>query len=146
MASQPSSGTPEWNKKDPQPQFDNGALAPGSGKPDTDALRAHLNEVLSSDVFAGAARQSRLLKHLVERSLDGRSGELKEYTLGVEVFDRGDDFDPRLDPIVRVEASRLRARLQKYYNGIGSESSIRLELTRRLYTIIRSAEAGRTGS
>jgi Tol biopolymer transport system component len=92
-----------------------------------------LEAVLASKVFAGAARQQRLLRHLVERHLQDRASELKEYTLGVEVFDRGADFDPRLDPIVRVEASRLRARLVKYYESAGAESDLRIELPRGAY-------------
>lgn len=58
---------------------------------------------------------------------------MKEYTLGVEVFDRGADFDPRLDPIVRVEASRLRGRLLKYYEAAGAETDLRIELPRGAY-------------
>jgi Tol biopolymer transport system component len=98
-----------------------------------ESISQHLEAVLASKVFAGAARQQRLLRHLVERHLQGRSPELKEYTLGVEVFDRGADFDPRLDPIVRVEASRLRARLLKYYEAAGNEADLRIELPRGAY-------------
>lgn len=92
-----------------------------------------LEAIVASSVFSGAARQQRLLRHLVERRLDGRSSELKEYTLGVEVFDRGEDFDPRLDPIVRVEASRLRSRLQKYYDDPGAGDRLRISLPRGAY-------------
>ena len=74
-----------------------------------------------------------MLRHLVEKSLQGAGAELKEYTLGVEVFDRGSNFDPRLDPIVRVEASRLRSRLRKYYEEDGVASEIRIELPRGAY-------------
>ncbi len=109
---------------------------PVSAAPDTpsseDVLGA-LDRLLHSDAFAGAARQQRLLRHLVHKRLEGRVGDLKEYTLGVEVFDRGDDFDPRLDPIVRVEASRLRSRLQKYYDGGGAAEPIRISLPRGGY-------------
>lgn len=101
--------------------------------PSPDTVISHLETILTSDVFSGAARQQRLLRHLVERHLNGKSNELKEYTLGVEVFDRGEDFDPRLDPIVRVEASRLRSRLQKYYDLPGAADRIRISLPRGAY-------------
>lgn len=99
---------------------------------DRDVAEA-LERILASEQFGGAARQQRLLRHLVSKHLSRTTRELKEYTLGVEVFDRGDDFDPRLDPIVRVEASRLRSRLQKYYDGPGSGDRIRISLPRGAY-------------
>lgn len=102
-------------------------------EPSADQVRAALAALLKSDAFNGAARQQRLLKHLVEKKLGGGVSELKEYTLGVEVFDRGEDFDSRLDPIVRVEASRLRSRLQKYYEGAGAGDAVRISLPRGAY-------------
>ncbi len=94
---------------------------------------AHLDKVLGSATFKGAWRQQRLLRYLVERHLKGGDSELKEYSLGVEVFDKGADFDPRLDPIVRVEVSRLRNRLKKYYDSEGKEDSICIILPRGSY-------------
>ena len=78
-----------------------------------------LDRVLSSAVFQGAARSRELLKFLVEERVNGRSERLKEYTIGAEGLGKGDGFDPRIDPIVRAEASRLRGRLQQYYAGEG---------------------------
>lgn len=99
----------------------------------SEQIANQLERILKSEMFTGAARQQRLLRHLVTKKLDGGFGELKEYTLGVEVFDRGEEFDPRLDPIVRVEASRLRSRLQKYYDGPGVPDPIRISLPRGAY-------------
>ena len=62
----------------------------------------------------------RFLRLTVERALAGQSDELKEYLIGVEVFDRKQSYDPRVDPIVRVEARRLRAKLKAYYEGDGA--------------------------
>ncbi len=59
----------------------------------------------------------RFLRLAVEYALEGKSSELKEYLIGTEVFDRGDKFDPRVDPVVRVEARRLRTKLSAYYAG-----------------------------
>jgi hypothetical protein len=81
----------------------------------SEAVLAELEKVLSSGVFRGASRSSRLLRFLVEETLAGNGDGLKDYTLGSVALGRGDDFDPRTDPIARVEASRLRARLELYY-------------------------------
>src|SRR4051812_47265706 len=75
----------------------------------------------------------RLLRFCVGEVLAGRGDSLKEYLLGVEVFDRGDAFDPRLDPIVRVEARRLRAKLKTYYEGEGLDDSLLIELPTGCY-------------
>ena len=107
--------------------------AGAEAQPSPEEILAELELVAGSDVFAGAARQQRLLRHLVTRRLNGSLGDLKEYTQGVEVFDRGEDFDPRLDPIVRVDASRLRSRLQRYYDGAGAGDPVRIKLPRGAY-------------
>ena len=75
-------------------------------------VAAELEKVLSSQGFANASQGSRLLRFVVERTLEGRADEIKESVLGVEVFGRP-SFDPRTDPIARVEASRLRNRLRR---------------------------------
>jgi len=75
----------------------------------------------------------RFLQYTVEEALAGRGGELKESVLGMAVFDRGADYDPRLDPIVRVEARRLRAKLEEYYRQAGAGDPIRIEYERGSY-------------
>lgn len=89
-------------------------------------IRAQLDAVLASGEFVKAARLSRFLRFVVEKTLAGEGGEIKEYLLGIEVFDRPPDFDPRLDPIVRVEARRLRARLDEYYATSGRNDALRI--------------------
>jgi serine/threonine-protein kinase len=69
----------------------------------------------------------RFLRLAVERALEGRSDELKEYSIGLEVFDRPASYDPRVDPIVRVEARRLRSKLSAYYKGDGRNDPIVIE-------------------
>jgi TolB-like protein len=96
-------------------------------------VRAALDRVLAAPEFVNAARLSRFLRFAVEKSLAGGSPELKEYLLGVEVFDRGQDFDPRLDPIVRVEAGRLRGKLQEYYEGGGQSDAVRIVFRKGSY-------------
>jgi len=70
---------------------------------------------------------------VVEETLAGRGAQIKEYSLGAEVFTRGDDFDPRIDPIVRVQARNLRARMVKYYEGPGAGEPIVIDLPKRTY-------------
>ncbi len=96
-------------------------------------VRAAVARVLAAPEFVNATRLSRFLRFAVEKALTGGGAELKEYLLGVEVFDRGQDFDPRLDPIVRVEAGRLRAKLQEYYEGGGRGDPVRIVFRKGSY-------------
>ena len=89
-------------------------------KPSSDAIEIALETLLSSACLRGRPQLRRFLTHLVQYSLADNSDTLKEYTLGVEVFDRGIRFDPRCDPIVRVEAFNLRKALCEYYRSEGA--------------------------
>lgn len=102
-------------------------------QPDAVDVRAQLERILASRGFVTAGRQSRLLRHIVERTLAGEADQLKEYSVGMEVFDRDDKYDPRVDSIVRVEAGRLRSRLEEYYNGDGAADEVRITLPRGAY-------------
>ena len=96
-------------------------------------VRAALDRLLASQAFVNAGRLSRMLRFVVERTLDGQGGQLKEYLLGVEVFDRPSDYDPRMDSIVRVEARRLRAKLSEYYETEGARDDLRILLAKGGY-------------
>lgn len=109
---------------------------------DADAVRAHVARITASELFAGAERLCRFLRFTVESKLSGREAHVKEYTLGREVFDRGEDYDPRVDPIVRVEARRLRSRLAEYYGGPGRDESLRLEYPKGSYVPVVSSTTG----
>ena len=87
--------------------------------PQGDLILPHLEKLLASPIFVRAERQSRLLRFIVTRALAGETGALREVSIGVEVYDRSTDFDPKEDTIVRVEVSRLRGRLIEYYSGRG---------------------------
>ncbi len=101
--------------------------------PDAQLLREELERVLSSASFARSDRVSKLLRFLVERHVEGRDDELKESVIGVEVFGRRPDYDPKLDSTVRTEAVRLRARLNKYYSTEGSQDPLVIELPKGGY-------------
>jgi hypothetical protein len=100
---------------------------------DPGTVRAHVARITGSELFAGAERLCRFLHFTVESKLNGREEQLKEYSLGREVFDRGETYDPRVDPIVRVEARRLRARLAEYYLGPGLDEPLQLEYPKGSY-------------
>ncbi len=101
-----------------------------------------LERIVSSSPLASSPSLRRFLRYVVEETLAGRSGSLKEYSLGVVVFDRGDEFDPRLDPIVRVQARNLRVRLSQYYAGPGVNDTLIIDLPKRTYVpVFRWASA-----
>lgn len=106
-------------------------------------IRAEVERITASKGFASAARITKLLRYVVDKTLAGETDQLKEYSVGVEVFDRDSSYDPRIDSIVRVEAGRLRTRLDEYYNGEGAASPIRISLPRGGYVAaFGPAEAG----
>jgi TolB-like protein/Tfp pilus assembly protein PilF len=107
-----------------------------------ETIRAHLERVVESDIFRNADRLKRFLRHIVVESLEGRADTLKEYALGTEVFDRKASFDPRIDPIVRVEAGRLRNRLKQYYEATGTPDGLRIDLPKGGYIPIYSETDG----
>ncbi|MGQ0737326.1 MAG: hypothetical protein ACT4QD_27230 [Acidobacteriota bacterium] len=110
--------------------------------PSPDDVREARDRVLAAEPFAHAGRLSRLLRYLVDRALAGEGDQLKEYVLGVEVFDRGERFDPRLDSIVRVEARRLRARLDEYYRGPGKTDAVVIAVPRGSYAPVFTISPG----
>jgi hypothetical protein len=98
-------------------------------------IYACLDRLLASATFAHAQRMKQLLRYLVSETLAGRAGQLKGYTIAIEVFGRSEEFDPALDAIVRVQAGHLRAKLREYYDGEGSSDSFRFELPKGGYAI-----------
>ena len=97
--------------------------------PSSEQVALELARIEHSAAFRPSARHRALLRHLVQRALDGDLAALKESVIAVEVFGRAADrFDPRSDTIVRVEARRLRTRLADYYRGDGRASAIRISL------------------
>lgn len=104
--------------------------------PDQESIcREYLQRVIDSPVFHGSGVSRKLLSYLGERSLAGRVDDLKEYTIGVEALGRPEGYDPQIDPSVRVQISRLRKRLQDYYEGEGAEDALMIELPRRQFAL-----------
>ncbi len=105
---------------------------PDSSTPQHD-VRAQLGRILASQGFVRSGRLSSFLRFVVEQTLEGHSARLKEYTVGIEIYARGESYDPQSESIVRVEASRLRQKLADYYRNEGRNDSILIELPQRTY-------------
>jgi hypothetical protein len=89
-----------------------------------DAVVRQLGRILASPEFCSARSRARFLDYVVTRTLAGGEDGLKEYTIGVEVFDRGPEFDPKADGVVRTQAGLLRRHLERYYAGEGRHDPI----------------------
>ena len=92
-----------------------------------------LDRILASATFRHADRLRKFLQYIVGEVIGGRHEELKEYSVALEVFDKQSTFDPRFDPIVRVQARRLRVLLERYYLEEGSHDDVILELPKGGY-------------
>lgn len=105
----------------------NARTAPGTVE-DRELVYKELETILASYHFRGSKRYPALLKYVVEASLDGRLGDLKERTLGVEVFGRDPDYDTNADPVVRISAGEVRKRIAQYYHESGAHSRVQIEI------------------
>jgi len=110
-----------------------------------EVVRQELARVLASKSFTGSERLSRFLRYTVEQVQADPGAVLKEYTIATLVYDKPASFDPRVDPIVRVEARRLRARLKQYYDGEGSNAPLRIDLPKGSYVPVFHPGAPRAG-
>jgi TolB-like protein/Tfp pilus assembly protein PilF len=102
-------------------------------EPTAESVRAELEKISSSAGFASSERLCRFLRFAVEETLAGGADKLKETVVGVEVFGRKPDYDPRLDAVVRIEAVKLRSRLKEYYEGEGRQDRVRIDLPKGGY-------------
>jgi adenylate cyclase len=103
------------------------------GQPSRDEVRAELDTILAGRAFEHAGRAQEFLRFVVMETLAGRDHRLKGYTIALDVFGRAADFDAQSDPLVRVEAGRLRHRLLEHYQGDGRSSRLRIDLPRGCY-------------
>jgi tetratricopeptide (TPR) repeat protein len=97
------------------------------------SIRAQLERIDASPVFAHAGRMSRLLAYLVEAELAGDGARLNQSRIAIDAFGRNETFDPSVDSIVRVEIGRLRNKLREYYATDGREDAIVFELPKGRY-------------
>jgi tetratricopeptide (TPR) repeat protein len=108
----------------------------------TEDVRGQLRRILASPAFLNSRRASQFLSFVVEGTLAGEDG-IKEYLVGIEVFDRPQNYDPKDDPVVRIEAGRLRKKLAAFYAGPGVSDPILIELPKGGYVpVFRERPAG----
>ena len=123
--------TPE--KQGTGPQLQLMANNQQESKPSPAQVRAQRDRILTSKLFTLSNRLKAFLNYIIDAELEGRADRLKEFTLGIEVFERDESFDPNIDSIVRVEASRLRAKLREYYSGEGKGDPVRIDIPKGHY-------------
>lgn len=100
---------------------------------DRKTIREQLERIFKSGSFVQSRRRQLFLEYIVHETLAGRSERLKGYNIALEVFGRPPTFDPVADPIVRIEAGRLREKLRHYYDTEGMSDPVRIELPRGTY-------------
>jgi hypothetical protein len=94
----------------------------------TEEIRAAVEHIVTSPGFRRSPQLVAFLQFVVESVLGGKAAHIKSYTIGIGALRRGEDFDPQIDPIVRVEAGRLRRALASYYAGGGARGSVIIEI------------------
>ncbi|MGH6916533.1 MAG: hypothetical protein ACREJ0_02410, partial [Geminicoccaceae bacterium] len=96
-------------------------------------VRRGLERILASPGFDASARNRRFLEHIVEETLAGRADRLKGLSIAIDVFGRDATIDPQHDPVVRIEAAKLRRSLERYYLVAGQDDPIRIDIPKGTY-------------
>jgi adenylate cyclase len=95
---------------------------------DAESVQRQLDRIIASPAFRATARRREFLRYIIEQDAAGRVGNLKGYAIAVSVYGRDPKFDPRIDPLVRIEAGRLRAELDAYYRTEGKDDPVIIEI------------------
>ncbi len=104
------------------------------------AVREELEYILENPDFKAKPMIAGFLSHVVEETLAGKAHQIKGYTIATQVFGRRKDFDPAIDPIVRIQAGRLRRALENYYSGPGRQDHLKIEIAKGSYVPIFSLQ------
>ncbi|WP_192179787.1 hypothetical protein [Mesorhizobium amorphae] len=115
-----------------------GTSAVGEHELPLEACRTQLGLIIDSADFDATGRERRFLSHVVEEVLSGRGDRIKAYSIAIEVFGRGESFDPQIDPIVRIEAGHLRRALERYYLTSGQTDPILITIPKGGYVPVFS--------
>jgi TolB-like protein/tetratricopeptide (TPR) repeat protein len=110
----------------------------------SEEIAAQIERLLHSPIFIKSERMSTLLRYLAEQTMNGAPEKLKEYAIGVDVFQKDDSFDPRLDTTVRTEARRLRTKLEEYYRTAGESDSVEIALPKGSYRLTFQPRGGKS--
>src|SRR6185437_12890841 len=103
---------------------------------DTGRVRDQVQRILQSETFRAADVLRRLLRFLADKALAGEADQLKEYTIGLDAFNKPPSYDPRHDAIVRLQVGRLRQKLGEYYRGEGKDDPIILDLPKGHFKMV----------
>ena len=120
-------------------------LPPNSGtnpSPTEAAIRQHLAKILTSPQFVNSRNLRDFLSFIVEKTLAGEAADIKGYTVATQVLGRKADFDPNLDPIVRIQAGRLRRALLQYYGVQGKSDAVVIEVPKGSYVPVFLCSSG----
>ena len=101
--------------------------------PSPEAIKVQLERILQSAEFKATDKQRKFLSFVTYKTLEGRSSELKGYTIALDVYKRTEEFDSQADPIVRLEAGRLRRALEDYYQNAGRNDPVHIEIPKGGY-------------
>lgn len=136
----PSAENPGQYAHEKRLDYDTGMSHRSSGQTATEItdtqVRQQLDRILNSKTFQHVQRLKRFVSFVVLETKAGRGDQLKEFVVGVQVFDKEASFDPRNDPIVRVQARRLRTRLATYYAEEGQNDDLLIELPKGGYAAV----------
>lgn len=111
-------------------------------RPGHEQVRQQASRILGSETFRASDALRRLLKFLVNKTLSGEAEYLKEYTIGLDVLGKPASYDPGKDAVVRLQASRLRQKLNEYYRGEGINDAVVIELPKGGFRVTWHANAG----
>lgn len=112
------------------------------GRIDPALVREQLERILDSPEFLGSGRARRFLRYVVEETLADRADRVKAFSVAVAAFDRDESFDPQTDPIVRIEAGRLRRSLERYYLVAGASDRVRIDIPKGSYVPVFTLRGG----
>src|SRR5580693_4026368 len=105
------------------------------GSPGVEAAREQVNRILASDTLRASEVLRRLLRFLADKTFSGEADQLKEYSVGLDALGKPPTYDPRQDSVVRLQASRLRQKLDEYYRGEGGNDPLTIELPKGRFKI-----------
>jgi hypothetical protein len=114
------------------------AHAPAN-EPSIEDCKEQVRRVVQSAIFRNAVTLQQLFQFLTDKTISGAAESLKEYTIGVEALGRKPDFDPKVDPIVRVQSHRLRVKLKEYYDVEGNRDPVLIQFPKGHYVPIFEA-------
>ncbi len=109
------------------------SICPQSIAPERDEILRQLERILIDRRFTSSERNAGFLRYVVKRTIEGKSDEIKEVVIANEIYGRSTDYNPKTESIVRVEATRLRSKLQSYYEQEGRDDCVRITIPRGSY-------------